>query len=133
MSIKTWKEKFYPSAASVPKTMLGALEHALRKWKGLYPSVLKEHNLKIGENTEQEPELVGKDGTFSLGTDTCAVCVAVNVKCKICPLYKVRGKKCDAAPEWGIQSPYSALTVYGDPTYMIGLLHEAIELVKKEQ
>ena len=129
MSIKSWKEKFYPVEASAPKTMLDALKHALRKWKGLYPSILKEYGLKIGDETN----LVGKDGTFPLDTDTCAVCVAVEVKCKICPLYEVRGMKCDVPSTWDMPSPYSSLTEYGDPIPMIGLLHEAIDLVKKEK
>lgn len=129
MSIKSWKEKYYPTPASAPTTMLAALKHALRKWKGLYPSTLKEHGLKIGEETE----LVGEDGTFPVDTETCAVCSFVNVDCRICPLYEVRGKKCDTPSSWNIPSPYSSLTLYGDPVPMIGLLHEAIDLVKKEK
>ena len=123
MSFKTWQKKYYPVPATAPTTMLGALKHALRKWRGLQPSILKTHGLK------QDGAAIHGDNmrVMTIDMDSCAVCIAVKDKCKLCPLYKVRGVRCDGIRVVEIVSPYYAFSEYGDPIPMIGLLHEAIE------
>jgi hypothetical protein len=41
MSLASWKAEFYPTPASRIKTVLGAVKHSLRKWKGLRTVALK--------------------------------------------------------------------------------------------
>lgn len=130
MPLKEWKKKYYPTPASSPTTMLGALKHALRKWQGLHPRVLKKYNLEISEDRKENTLLTDGDEKLYVTTETCAVCVFVDVKCKKCPLYKVRGMKCDSFDEFD-KSPYGAFVNRADPIPMIGLICEAIELVKE--
>lgn len=46
MSIKTWKEEFYPVKPRKSMTTKEAIEHSLRKWEGLRKSNLKKHGLE---------------------------------------------------------------------------------------
>ena len=48
MSLKTWKKEFYPiSASRVRKDAIAAIEHSLRKWRGLTKDQMKRHGVGV--------------------------------------------------------------------------------------
>ena len=45
MSLQTWMDEFYPTPAQKFPTELEAVEHSLRKWKGLTKENLEKHSV----------------------------------------------------------------------------------------
>lgn len=132
MSLKKWKEKFYPiPAEETPKEK--AIEHSLNKWKGL--RVLEEFDLKkdgrcIIENNEEDLLMI--DAT------SCALCYWYTNEndfkiscCETCPLYLIREIACDEQLDSGgksnnDESPYQIWKIDEDPEPMITLLGEVL-------
>jgi len=124
MSLKSWKEKFYPILASnCPKEE--AIEHSLNKWRGLRK--LDEFNLiwDDGYISDGEEKLV-------IDITSCALCYHYIEKedhtdheCEKCPLYKIRDCACDEFFFNDQMSPYTAWKYYGDPERMISLIERA--------
>jgi len=130
MSLATWKAKYYPIEADlVPKEE--ALAHALQKWKGLYPSILKRYRVRLEGRTLVC--LVGPDTTrLDIDVDSCALChhYAHSNSCPKCPLYLARqGVRCDKlmGDELGSDSPYGHWLSTGDPRPMIHWLEKNIQ------
>lgn len=142
MSIKTWKEEFYPVAPKKRMSTLEAIEHSLRKWEGLRKSNLKKHDVfKIffGDN------IVESDSSecFLVNSSTCALCqkfykseisrdedgnfVSLS-NCAKCPLAKVLENPCDHGEE---KSPYGEFVNNGNPAPMISALKKALRMEKK--
>ena len=135
MSLKTWKEEFYPIPADEVKKK-DALAHSLRKWEGLRKAQLDKHGL-----VRRRCEIAEDDSFFvphlAIAAETCALCVLaekesdVNTRvpcassyyCGKCPLYQLEGKACD----YGENDPYGIFTCEGNPEPMISLITRAIE------
>ncbi len=124
MSLATWKKEFYPVPADkVNKNK--AVDHSLRKWKGLTRTNLRKHGVK--QNTEDGRSIFAKDGVFGITTESCALCkhyFESDGKCPKCPLSIVRGGiSCDAASLRGINTsdPYGKFRK-GNPQPMISWL-----------
>lgn len=140
MSLETWKNEFYPEDATEPHGALAAVEHSLRKWKGLRAVELEKHKLTRSYSQLRDSE--GQD--FYISSDTCALCVQFydiespqeDHLCSKCPLYIIRGDyPCDDCKTGSEkQSPYFAFTRdgSGNPEPMIAALEQAREYVKAQ-
>ena len=113
MSLKTWKEEFYPIPADeVPESQ--ALAHSLRNWEGLRKENLEKHGVESTDSYVDE---------MPIDSSTCALCQhhVVVETCATCPL-SVRGGEvpynCD--PEYGVW------VRDGNPEPMIELIKNAI-------
>lgn len=136
MSMKTWKEEFYPVGAdeAAKGGNLAAVEHSIKKWEGLTLENLAAHGVRQHEDAPYVitgPEGLGP-GDFPLSMGTCALCEIFALRgreCHGCPLYDVRGAKCfkDGKDE----APYNAFCEEypGRPGPMIEALKAARELV----
>lgn len=124
MSLASWKREFYPVPASkVPADE--ALDHSIRKWRGLLPTALERHGCERSEFGE----VVGP-GRASLDIDTasCALCTHHywDKFCKNCPLAIARGNvACCVRARGETVSPYHAWADLGDPKPMLVQLRRA--------
>lgn len=134
MSIRMWIREFMPRTASaVAKDgVLAALVCAEKKYIGLFPGNLEKHDVRFVGPTR---ELIdGEGGGFLLTSDTCALCdlflYTQTAKCPECPLYTIRGVRCDQPDkEAGSKdtSPYQ-LAIHGRPAMMLALIRKGIEI-----
>ncbi|HVC31885.1 MAG TPA: hypothetical protein VNL16_00075 [Chloroflexota bacterium] len=119
MSLKTWREEFYPTAAAAQTTNT-AVAHSLLKWIGLRPENLAKHGL-----TATRSRLDGATGelSFFVTSNTCALCVLYfdadsDDPCVTCPLSVSRGNvACDEG-----DSPYEKFVEGNNPEPMIAAL-----------
>lgn len=94
MSIKTWKNEFYPVSATSRMSKKAAIKHSIKKWEGLLPENLKKHGVVLN-GLGDVCENLGSHFCFEISTDTCALCEKYfNDICSKCPLYKKLGFKC---------------------------------------
>jgi hypothetical protein len=129
MSLETWKAEFYPIPADeVP--VEDAVQHSLRKWRGLTKENLNKHGLNqedylIGEAEEDEDH-----PPLTIDDRSCALCHHfMDGKCVACPLFKVLSKRCDDEENRSFkESPYGAFVEEGNPLPMIEALEKAAEL-----
>lgn len=126
MTIETWKDEFYPIAASVPSLTndVARLEHSIKKWEGLRPKNVAKHDLIISGDS-LFCKTYGYYQYFDINADTCALCVAHRC-CTGCPLFKTLGKQCDK----GTAAPYAIFIETGDPEPMIKALKETLVNLK---
>lgn len=116
LSKEAWLSLYYPTTAEqASATEREALEHSIRKWKGLRD--LEAKGLKLVE----EISLYTKEGLHVLDIDgeSCALCFRRQYGCLGC-----------SVGSCGLQ--YRQFNKYADPEPMIKLLEEALERVKKE-
>ena len=104
MSMKTWREEFYPVSAGTARrrSWRWAAKHSLRKWEGLKEESLRKHDVRY---SPEDNAVVDADGArLKLTYDTCALCQkaeeleeAIPGKswCNLCPLACV-GYSCNA-------------------------------------
>lgn len=121
MSIQTWKYKYYSELDPVnPPKGRAAIEHSLKKWRGLRPEVLQEHELcqdsadhrYIFEEFESDP-----DGMW-IDCSSCALCLEFHSDCERCPI------------EGACEEPDAEFVLWmdsGDPEPMIQRLEEALK------
>lgn len=130
MSIKTWKDKYYPINATKvkKKDQLGAIEHSLLKWKGLKPKALEKHGLFGDEDgiraigsTDCEPE-----NYLDVNGDTCALCHITNMSCHTCPITIATGNRCDLS-RWDNPSPFKVWQTDQNPKPMIAVLKKTLK------
>lgn len=124
MSIKTWKDEFYPIEASeVEDDDVKLLEHSIRKWEGLRQENLDKHGVvqKCAHSIIKD-----RDGDyFSIDTTTCTLCCHYyddKTDCKNCPLTQYLEKPCDCDND----SPYCIWCDTGDPEPMLEALKETL-------
>lgn len=85
MSIKTWKEEFYPRSAASRMSNKAAIEHSIKKWEGLLPENLKKHGVVLDRCGDIHDDEV----KFEISDLSCALCQKYFWECCIkCPLYK---------------------------------------------
>lgn len=93
MSLKTWKQEFYPCDAISRKAAKDPIAHSLRKWEGLLKKNMRAHDVRMNG------AYVG-DGNGHLRIDaySCALCQSYyNVRddeCSRCPIFKATGDDC---------------------------------------
>lgn len=121
MSLETWKAEFYPiDASKVP--VEDAVQHSLRKWRGLTKENLAKHGVKsCGYRIA--------DDTYGLwiNSTSCSLCthyVNNSTGCRGCPLVTVIGGRCDK----GIDAPYGKFFEQMNPLPMIEALERAATL-----
>lgn len=130
MSIESWKAKYYPiPAAEVPNDDITIVQHAIRKWEGLRPDVLRWHGIEKSKKT-----IIADNAYLSINAGSCALCLKyLNRKkamdCTDCPLKTQLGYPCD---EHGMGSPYLAWVEYDNPEPMIQALHDTLKMLKTQ-
>jgi len=143
MSLASWKAEFYPVTASRIKTVLGAVKHSLRKWKGLRAVALRRHGVEdLGGYVRQPDNPLLKP--FPINDSTCALCRILDAgdprpvqwrDCQRCALTQARGGCPCTAPapeEPEDRSPWLMFTRDGDPEPMIKLLEKALRNLKRK-
>ena len=131
MTLKAWKEKYYPKTASPNMTIMQALDHSILKWSGLSKAALDSFALT------RHKSLVDDDNEgcyFIVAVGTCALCVKFfDNLCAGCPLYEVRGNTrcCDELGDEQV-SPYNEFTVNGNPRLMLRWLRKAKKMLEAE-
>jgi hypothetical protein len=137
--IETWRRHCYPVPAhEAVGSVQEALEHGLRKWKGLRPEVLEQYGLKARNSVVIRMQ--DYRPVFDVDGSSCALCKifrrSVPFPCSGCPIlfYPVIGDsgrpssvglRCDE-----YSSPYYTFLRTGDPGPMIRALEEALEREK---
>lgn len=130
MSYETWKQKYYPTDAITFRggdladldTVIEAIEHSLRKWRGLSKTALREHGLvksmwRIGKESQDREEY-----DLSISGNSCALCMLSGQDCDKCPIVEVTGDVCD-----GDDSQYDTWCSFTNPDPMIDLLETVLQ------
>lgn len=142
MSLESWKREFYPVEANqVSKEE--AVEHSIRKWRGLTKTALKKHNLAKNNHDAAIRSLKNLFADLRINTSTCALCAHYfnkdedTIACVRCPLYLVRERiRCDCfdpVPDSAEDDPYHAFTRTGNPRPMLKWLRRALKWEKPGQ
>jgi hypothetical protein len=135
MSIKTWRDEFYPVAArDVPKDPVEATKHSLQKWIGLRPDNLARHDVVLRGHEVREPQFnAPHELNVYISASSCALCVhyygdeVSDRHCSECPLHQVRGGyPCDKRSGREPLDPWSWYSPRQDPEPMISWLEEAL-------
>lgn len=129
MSLKAWKDEYYPTEAKdVPAA--DALAHSLRKWIGLRKENLERHGLCAASGDIHEHGSSSGGAIMIVAASSCALCRHwldwITRSCADCPLNELLGHPCD----YGLNNPYAAWVHQGDPEPMIRALEGAIEKEK---
>ena len=129
MSLKEWKEKYYPVAAEEIANTKGVgpiklIKHSLRKWEGLreldkYKLAKKGKGFICSETRE----------IFFVDDKSCSLCreyySIFNVnECSKCPIFKYQKRKCSDEFEIWVFIDY--------PEPMIKLLEQTLEFYKEK-
>lgn len=88
MSITSWKNEFLGKVRKMPVDY--AIEHALKKWKGLKQKNLEKHQL-----TKDGGHVVYKGRRLHMGDENCTLCwLFRNDDCLGCPLQTKTEEDC---------------------------------------
>lgn len=150
MSLKTWRQEFYPISADdiVEKNKFRVsgdivlLKHSLSKWIGFREENLNKHGVKLGKLKDGVKCLYDEYGVeFPIDAKSCALCVSYltednDFSCDGCPLFEFRGKaSCDdqslAEADAERSSPWWAFVTYSNPEAMIGELEQTLRHYEK--
>ena len=133
MSMKTWREEFYPVSAATARrrSWRWAAKHSLRKWEGLKEENLRKHDVRY---SPEDNAVVGANGArLRLDGETCALCYKAQEAeeadlsmngCDLCPLALV-GYNCSSC-----ESAYHRARSY-DPAKRSSGLRDLIRGLKK--
>lgn len=139
MSLKTWKEEFYPFEAYLfteKSSGLEAAKHSLQKWIGMRKENLERHGgyrKTYGDLGFREKDIVR---SFQIYNESCSLCQKFlrphggEPWCKACPLAIARGGvPCDKknALLGETVSPWFSWTALADPEPMIHWLGKAVD------
>ena len=139
MTLETWKKEFYPKEPKARMTKVEAIEHSLRKWKGLTQENTEKHFVEIEEGYVVEKDMYGVVDTFCVDSYSCALCIKyfdyvtsrqdyMKSECRKCPLAKCLGGRCDD----GDNSPYRIFMDANNPYPMITALENTLKIAKKK-
>lgn len=138
MTLKTWKEEFYPTSDFDGMTEIQSIEHSLQKWIGLRKDNISRHAVVIddGDVVYSEDPLQ----CVVIGDWSCALCMNFRYKddnsegCYPCPLYKSRGGvSCYKETRKETLSPWISWKRDTDPEPMIVALEKALAYQKKKE
>ena len=147
MSLDSWKKEYYPVPAE-EVDLSNAIEHPLRKWRGLRPDALEEHNVTVINGLLFDAEDFAESRRnlrpyLAIDAESCALCIhyydeeaeVLRVTgilspdvCINCPLFSVLGKRCDD----GADSPYMLFLNTHNPGPMIRALEMTLEAQKEK-
>lgn len=135
MSLESWTEEYYPTAAS-DCSIENALVHSLKKWQGLLPAILEGYGVE-----KDGSDIYDDNAALSITSETCALCKHFFLPdghsynaCSSCPLSISRnGTQCDEPAPGEDISPYYAFCDNGDPLPMIQLIETAVRESKPTQ
>jgi hypothetical protein len=144
LTAEDWMRTYYPETAKAlvdrGASDMELVEHALRKWRGMRPEVLKAHGLITGVTFDlydlhkAEPDQL----VLNIDSSSCGLChkyfsFDACPPCHQCILTRVRGKSCAHHTESDKEySPWVYWTRRADPEPMIQLLEQALERAKQE-
>ena len=137
MSLKTWKKEFYPVEADSPEAQAStraAIEHSLRKWRGLRPEALLKHEVRLVGL--YNAEVVDDCSSQFINGRSCALCIQfddASGNCDGCPIFKVSGVACDPAKNSDEVSAWEVYVHDADPEPMIAQLEKALALVSGDK
>lgn len=120
-----WLNKYYPKPAD-EVGVRAALQHSLRKWRGL--RVIGQYGI-----SQKGSELLDADLSFVLeiSSDSCALCqhhLDEDNNCPKCPLSLIRDRvPCDRARPGETETPWKSWVVDENPEPMIRWLEKAKE------
>lgn len=130
MSKQTWEEEFYPIHAwQAAGTVKEAIEHSLRKWKGLTKENLNKHKLHTDE--DYHLSVLDEENEIALGVygESCALCCYAGEyidqhgldyeDCGPCPLNVI--DNCNR-----VGSAYNLFLRTGNPEPMIANLRQCL-------
>lgn len=131
MSGASWLKEFYPvSAKKSAKSNKVALEHALKKWRGLTKANLKRHGLErrndmFGATLVEHKNGKSKD-ILEIASDSCALCVRHmhTNNCHGCP---IASRNALDKHEIGCEPPYMQFVEHGRATPMIKRIEKALK------
>lgn len=148
MSLKTWKEEFYPTPADKFRSpdsgislgrltkadKLEAAQHSLQKWRGLRQPALARHKVRLmdldavaGTSYAAAIEDIRTHAIFSIMDDTCSLCVLHRGMCWRCPLNK-QTSGCGT----NHNEPYGIFCWDNDPEPMIAALEATVAELEKD-
>lgn len=134
MSLKTWKEEFYPIEAkdTIGMSAIDLIKHSLRKWEGLTKENLEKHKCH-SLNSNIYDDYTGKP--FSVSSISCSLCevyfdneqLSAELRCLHCPLAITRkGIPCDKSV-----GPFIVWIMNDDPSEMIEWLNRTLKKQEK--
>jgi hypothetical protein len=142
MSLASWKEEFYPEPASnfekyenTTRTDEEALAHSIKKWEGMRPENLVKHGVELQQAAirviadDEERHIL-----FLIDSGSCSLCQRHMTygDCNCCPLYQLRGIRCDRRMGDESLSPYNMMVDYNDVEPMLAQLYAARDKAKEE-
>ena len=141
MSLETWKKEFYPVEADSLEAQAStrtAIEHSLRKWRGLRPEALLKHEVRLEGpyNKEVVDDCADAENgpRFLLGNQSCALCLYItDYTCEACPIFNVSGAACDPAENSDEVTAWEVYVHDADPEPMIAQLEKALALVSGDK
>lgn len=130
MSLESWKAIYFPTPIKdATFTEQSAVEHCLRKWRGLRAEVLEQHQIMLFSSYESGFSF----HNCYVNAQTCALCVRHDIICSKCSLALSRDRfPCILKRPTETISPWLAWLENSDPEPMIQALEQALEYVKKE-
>jgi hypothetical protein len=133
MSLKTWKEEFYPHPANETNKGIPAILHSLSKWRGLNPSNLKRHRLEIGVGGKLYDKKIPRN-SLEINADSCSLCYHyMNSNyldnCITCPIYWTHERRCTTLNSLGL-SEWKIWLHSFNPKPMIKLLEKTLKLYR---
>lgn len=134
MTLKTWKEDFYPISAekAAELSWKEAVQHSLRKWEGFLPENLEAHQVFIRKPESRNGEYLlklmepGSKSYLPISSTTCSLCQKAVDDCRRCPIVSMRERSCD-------NDEFSHMVKLLFPTPMIELLKKTLEFVSGEE
>lgn len=144
MSVKSWLKEFYPVECTDEsiKTNLQAVQHSLKKWRGLTDENLSRHRVNVNEtNHFRSGRLLSgrSNGSLRINDQSCALCHKHSGEndCKACPINRVTGKRCDQKSYDRVndvwKSPWHEFQDNLNPEPMIAVLERTEAHLIKEQ
>lgn len=122
MSLAEWEKVYYPKEPKKSMTEIEAIKHSIKKWQGLFPSVLKKYELQ-----KKGKRIYDADSSFFVDDASCALCIK-HKGCRKCSLKQVRSKvSCDSRMPDELNSPYHRFTFNSSPRLMLKWLRKALK------
>lgn len=139
MSLKSWKQEFYPitawTAARRKLTPVQLVNHSLQKWTGLLAQNLSKHHMDTYVVYVQQMDDPSKD--LEISAESCSLCQAYVLKtseCSGCPLFESRGKvRCDMQKSRESNSPFGVWIDESNPIPMIRALKKALRWAEQHE
>lgn len=134
MGVMTWKKEFYSAIKGVKKG-IPAIEHSIKKWKGLSKENLAKHGLTLSPMHYficklDEANSWDADEKLSVGCDNCALCRTSKyadgsfMKCAVCPIQIHNGISCHSA--------FTKWMTTGNVKPMLKLLEKTLKLEQEK-